>query len=182
MVFLVRIVNFANEHSFFRVEQNTDNTDLADLHGVLFEYPFVKRCNKFLFQKLQKHVTQRNYSNHNSGNFTRFYNKLGYGFLEKVYENAMYIEWRKSGLQCTQQQLIEVFYEKEVVGHYYSDLLVENLVIIELKAAETLCEAHECQLLNYLKATEIEVGLLLNFGKEPKLLRKIFTNDRKARQ
>jgi GxxExxY protein len=94
----------------------------------------------------------------------------------------MYIEWRKSGLQCTQQQLIEVFYEKEVVGHYYSDLLVENLVIIELKAAETLCEANEYQLLNYLKATEIEVDLLLNFGKEPKLLRKIFTNDRKARQ
>jgi len=114
--------------------------------------------------------------------FYKVYNKLGYGFLEKEYENAMYIELRKSGLQCTQQQLIEVFYEKEVVGHYYSDLLVDNLVIIELKAAETLCEAHEYQLLNSLKATEIEVGLLLNFGKKPKLLRKIFTNNRKARQ
>ena len=113
--------------------------------------------------------------------FYKVYNTLGYGFLEKVYENAMCIELKKSGLQCTQQQLIKVFYEDQEVGNYFSDLMVENCVIVELKAAESLCKEHEYQLLNYLKATEVEVGLLINFGKEPKFLRKIFTNEKKAR-
>lgn len=71
---------------------------------------------------------------------------------------------------------INVYYETELVGEYFADLLVENKVIIELKAAETICEEHENQLINYLKATEIEVGLLLNFGKKPEVKRKIFTN------
>ena len=111
--------------------------------------------------------------------FYKVYNTLGYGFLEKVYENAMVIELRKMGLQVSQQKRVMVYYEKEVVGDYYSDLLVENSVINELKASKSLCEADELQLINYLKATDIEVGLLLNFGKKAEFRRKIFSNDRK---
>lgn len=111
--------------------------------------------------------------------FYKVYNSLGYGFLEKVYENALKIELLKIGLQVEQQKNIKVFYESEQVGEYFADLLVNDLVIVELKAAENLCEEHEAQLLNYLKATELEVGLLLNFGKEPQFKRKLYTNDRK---
>ena len=71
------------------------------------------------------------------------------------------------------------FYKGKLVGEYYADIIAEDKAIIELKAAETICEAHEFQLINYLKATNIEVGLLLNFGKKPEIRRKIFTNDRK---
>lgn len=111
--------------------------------------------------------------------YYKVYNTLGYGFLEKVYENAMYLELHKQGLSCKRQERIKVFYEGTQVGDYFADIIVEDRVIIELKAAEDLCYEHECQLINYLKATHIEVGLLLNFGKEPQFKRKIFTNDRK---
>lgn len=100
------------------------------------------------------------------GSFYRVYNTLGYGFLEKVYENAMAIELNKVGLKVSQQKNIEVFYESEEIGDYYADLLVEDLVIVELKAAKTICAEHEAQRTNYLKATTIEVGLLLNFGEK----------------
>ena len=111
--------------------------------------------------------------------FYKVYNTLGYGFLEKVYENAMRIELTKMGMKTEQQKNIKVYYESEQVGDYYADLIVSDLVIVELKAAENICEEHEAQLLNYLKATDIEVCLLLNFGKEPKFSRKYFTNDKK---
>lgn len=111
--------------------------------------------------------------------FYTVYNTLGYGFLEKVYENAMIVELRKMGLSCNNQQPIEVFYENTMVGSYYADIIVEDKIILELKAAEALCEEHEYQLINYLKATNKEIGLLLNFGKSPEFRRKIFTNDRK---
>jgi GxxExxY protein len=104
---------------------------------------------------------------------------LGYGFLEKVYENSIYIELKKMNLQVEKQKNIKVFYRGYEVGDYYADIIVNNLVIVELKAAESLCEQHEAQLINYLKATNIEVGLLLNFGKKAEFKRKIFTNDRK---
>ncbi|MGQ0828108.1 MAG: GxxExxY protein [Bacteroidota bacterium] len=93
------------------------------------------------------------------------YNILGYGFLEKVYENALIIELKKSGLQCEKQRPIDVFYDNQNIGLYFADIVVENKVIIELKAAEGIIEEHEAQLVNYLKATDIEVGLLLNFWK-----------------
>ena len=96
--------------------------------------------------------------------FYKVYNTLGYGFLEKVYENAMVIELRKQGLEVQAQTPITVFYESQVVGEYFADLLVACAVIVELKAAKDLCDEHEAQLLNYLKATPYEVGLLLNFG------------------
>ena len=111
--------------------------------------------------------------------FYNVYNKLGYGFLEKVYENAMLIELTKFGLSCKNQCPIKVFYDEKNVGEYFADIIVNSTVIVELKAAENLCEEHECQLVNYLKATEIEVGLLLNFGKEPQLKRKVLTKDHK---
>ncbi|MDP2188226.1 MAG: GxxExxY protein [Sphingobacteriaceae bacterium] len=104
------------------------------------------------------------------------YNTLGYGFLEKVYENALLIELKSMGLKAQRQVPIKVFYQEQLVGDYYADIIVEDQVIIELKAAEAHCEEHEYQIINYLKATNIEVGLLLNFGKKPQFSRKVFTN------
>jgi GxxExxY protein len=108
--------------------------------------------------------------------YYKVYNKLGYGFLEKVYENALFIELGKRNLQVEKQKSIVVYYDEENVGNYFADLIVSNRVIIELKAAEGLREEHEAQLVNYLRATDIEVGLLLNFGVKPKIKRKIFEN------
>jgi len=111
--------------------------------------------------------------------FYRVYNKLGYGFLEKVYENAMMIEFKKEGIPAVSQSAIKVFYRGEVIGEYYADILVDNKVIVEIKAAKRLAKENEAQLLNYLKATNVEVGLLLNFGTKPKVKRKAFDNLRK---
>ena len=111
--------------------------------------------------------------------FYRVYNELGYGFLEKVYENALALELDSMGLRVRWQRPIKVYYLGRQVGYYYADLIIEGVVIIELKCGEALCMAHEAQLLNYLKATEIEVGMLLNFGPKPEFRRKIFTNDKK---
>lgn len=111
--------------------------------------------------------------------FYKVYNTLGYGFLEKVYEKAMLIELKAAGLEAINQYPVNVFYEEEIVGEYFADIMIENKVIVELKAKEKLCSDHEVQLVNYLKGTELEVGLLMNFGKEPKIKRRIFTNDRK---
>jgi len=111
--------------------------------------------------------------------FYQVYNTLGYGFLEKVYENAMFIELTSMGLQVEKQKHIKVYYKTHEVGEYFADLAVDKSVIVELKAAVCLCEEHEAQLLNYLKATEIEVGMLLNFGKEPQFKRKVFSNENK---
>ena len=111
--------------------------------------------------------------------YFKVYNKLGYGFLEKVYENALFYELKNDGLYCEKQKAIKVYYDTILVGEYYADIIVNESVILELKAAENIAEEHEFQLINYLKATNIEVGLLLNFGKQPQFKRKIFTNDRK---
>lgn len=113
--------------------------------------------------------------------FFNVYNKLGYGFLEKVYENAMLIELEKLGLCAVNQKGIKVYYDEIEVGQYAADLLVEEVVIVELKAAEALCEEHEAQLTNYLKATNVEVGLLMNFGKSAQFKRKIFDNNYKIK-
>ena len=105
------------------------------------------------------------------------FNKLGYGFLEKVYENAMMIELKKLGMFCERQKTIKVYYDDVQIGEYFADIIVNDCVIIELKAMESLCPEHEAQLVNYLKATEIEVGVLLNFGKTPQHKKRVFTND-----
>jgi GxxExxY protein len=111
--------------------------------------------------------------------FYKVYGKLGYGFLEKVYQNALLIELRKDGFYCQSQAPVTVFYDEMIVGEYYADIIIDECIILELKAAETLVEEHEFQLINYLKATQIEIGLLLNFGRGPQIKRKIFTNDKK---
>ncbi len=108
--------------------------------------------------------------------FYTVYNKLGYGFLEKVFENSMLLELRSYGLKAISQGEIVVYYEQTEVGHYYADIIVEDKVIVEIKAAKKIMEVHEAQLLNYLKATDKEVGLLLNFGQKAEFKRKIFEN------
>jgi GxxExxY protein len=111
--------------------------------------------------------------------FYKVYNTLGFGFLEKVYENALYHELINNGIHCSKQVPITVYYDGIPVGDYYADLIVEDEIIIELKAAVALVDEHEHQLINYLKATIIEVGLLLNFGKDPQFKRRVFSNERK---
>ncbi len=111
--------------------------------------------------------------------FYRIYNDLGYGFLERVYQNALYFALVEQGLKCETEKPIKVYHDGHVVGDYRADLLVENCVILELKACEELNPAHEAQMINYLRATEIEVGYLLNFGKNAKFSRKIYSNNRK---
>jgi len=111
--------------------------------------------------------------------FKKVYQQLGYGFQEKVYQNAMLLELRRMGLKVEAQAKIEVYYEGESVGEYFADLLVEDAIIVELKACAHITAEHEAQLLNYLRATSCEVGLLLNFGPKAEFVRKAFSNDRK---
>jgi GxxExxY protein len=110
--------------------------------------------------------------------FYKVYNQLGHGFLEKVYQNALYYELKTQGYDCKAQYKIDVYYLNKKVGEYFADIIVNDKVILELKAAESLCNAHECQLQNYLRATNIEVGLLFNFGEKPECKRKIFMNNK----
>lgn len=108
--------------------------------------------------------------------FYKVYNSLGYGFLEKVYENALCLELASSDFRVSQQQPVQVFYEQKLVGEYFADILVNDLIILELKAVEHIRDEHVAQLTNYLKATKKEVGLLLNFGIKPEFKRVVFTN------
>ncbi|MGI6381504.1 MAG: GxxExxY protein [Anaerolineae bacterium] len=112
--------------------------------------------------------------------FYSVYNALGYGFLERVYENAMAIEVRRLGMHVVTQAPINVYYGRDLVGQYFADLLVEQRVLVELKAVRTMLPEHEAQLLNYLKATPCEVGLVLNFGPRPQIKRKVYGNTRKG--
>ncbi|WP_026841101.1 GxxExxY protein [Citrifermentans bremense] len=109
--------------------------------------------------------------------FYNVYNTLGFGFLEKVYENALTIELTKLGLEVKQQIQVPVYYDGILVGDYFADVLVQDVIILELKAAEAIRNEHYAQLTNYLKASNKEVGLLLNFGKKPEFKRIIFTNN-----
>lgn len=111
--------------------------------------------------------------------FYDVYNELGYGFLEKVYQNAMYLELKSLGFKVEPQRQIKVCYKNEVVGDFFADLLINDVIILELKACDSLVKSHYVQTLNYLKATNIEIGLLLNFGEKPEIKRLIFTNNRK---
>ncbi len=114
------------------------------------------------------------------GAFFQVHKELGYGFSEKVYENALAIILREQGLDVKQQVPLKVYFHKQVVGEYVADMIVNGVVLLELKAAQKLNEDHAAQLLNYLKATEIEVGLLLNFGPQAEFRRKIYDNDKKG--
>jgi len=112
--------------------------------------------------------------------FYDVYNQLGYGFLEKVYQNAMYFELKSQGYKVEAQKQIKVYFKNQLVGEFYADLLVEDTIIVELKACEHLINSHIAQLMNYLKATQIEVGLVLNFGESPDFKRLVYTNNRKV--
>lgn len=102
------------------------------------------------------------------------YNQLGPGFLEKVYENAMMVALMEKGLAACQQSPVNVYFRAKMVGEYFADIIVGKEVIIELKAVSELSKVHEVQLVNYLKATGIKVGLLINFGEKLKIVRRVF--------
>jgi GxxExxY protein len=114
------------------------------------------------------------------GAFFTVYNALGYGFSEKVYENALMVELQKLELDAEPQKPIAVYYDGRAVGEYAADIVVNGVVIVELKAVRQLLKEHEAQLLNYLKATRVEVGLLLNFGPKAVFKRMVYDNDRKG--
>ncbi len=130
------------------------------------------KANGLLYADLTEQILQAFYT---------VYNTLGYGFLEKVYENALALELRCLGLNVKQQAPIRVYYRGQVVGEYFADLVVEGKVILELKAVESIAPAHEAQLVNYLRATGIPVGLLLNFGPKPQFRRRVFTGLRRKK-
>ena len=109
------------------------------------------------------------------------YNELGYGFLESVYQKPFALMLKEQGIGFREQAPIRVTFHGIEMGEFLADLLVDNRVLVELKAVRTLEQAHERQLLNYLRATEVEVGLLFNFGPRPQFRRLAFDNDRKGR-
>ena len=113
--------------------------------------------------------------------FYTVYNALGYGFLEKVYRNAMAMELAEHGVEVITEAPIVVYYHGRVAGEYYADLLVANKVIVELKATKAIAPEHEAQVLNYLKATPYEVGLVLNFGPQATKKRFVYPNHRKGK-
>jgi GxxExxY protein len=103
----------------------------------------------------------------------KVHRKLGFGFLEAVYHNALMIELEKAGLEAAKQKNIKIHYDGQVIGDYTADVVVDDVVILELKAIKEIHSIHEAQLVNYLKATGIEVGLLINFGDRVEIKRKI---------
>jgi GxxExxY protein len=114
------------------------------------------------------------------GAFFQLQKELGFGFSEKVYEAALEVLLTELGMEVERQKDIHVYFRGKVVGEYKADMIINGVVLIELKSVEKLIDAHDAQLLNYLKATEIEVGLLLNFGRQAEFHRKIYDNSRKG--
>ena len=125
---------------------------------------------KYLHQDLAEEIIK---------SFYNVYNELNYGFLEKVYLNAMLIELKDNNLIAQSEKPINIYYKNHVVGIYFPDIVVNDTILIELKAVEILEDKHVIQMINYLKVSKYEVGLVLNFGKSPEINRKIYTNDRK---
>jgi GxxExxY protein len=106
--------------------------------------------------------------------------ELGYGFVEKVYKNALAIELQEAGIKCNVEVPLKVLYHEKTVGDYYADMIVEDKIIVEVKAVSDLEPIHEVQLVNYLKATGLQIGLLINFGQSVKVKRRIFGYDTDA--
>jgi len=105
------------------------------------------------------------------------HNELGPGFLEKVYQNALAVELKDRGVQCSVEVPLKVGYKEQIVGEYVADLVIDGKIIVEIKAVTSLNNSHEVQLVNYLKATGIKLGLLINFGKSVEVRRRIFGSD-----
>jgi len=127
--------------------------------------------SNYIHSELTRQIIKAGYEVHNT---------LGFGFLESVYEKSLAIKLRKMGLEAIEQHPIAVYFEENLVGEFRADLLVSQSVIVELKAVESFHPRHETQLVNYLKATEIEVGLLINFGEKMEVKRKVLSNSRKT--
>ena len=113
------------------------------------------------------------------GVFYEVYNELGHGFLESIYQEAMLVALKQKGAMVEGQRPLPVWFRGERIGDFRADLIVGNAVIVELKAGRDLEPVHDAQLLNYLRASELEVGLLLNFGPVPKIKRLVFGNEKK---
>lgn len=111
--------------------------------------------------------------------FYEVYNELGRGYLESVYQNAMMVRFREKFIPAEKEKNIDVYFHEQIVGKFRADIVVDNRIIIEIKAVKAIIEEHEAQLLNYMRSTDIEVGLILNFGDEAKFSRKVYDNDRK---
>ena len=112
--------------------------------------------------------------------FFQVHTELGYGFAEKVYENALVILLQELGLRVEQQKRINVYFHGQIVGEYIADLVVNDVILLELKAVQKIIDQHSAQLWNYMKATKFEVGLLLNFGPKAVFQRRVFDNERKG--
>jgi GxxExxY protein len=112
--------------------------------------------------------------------FFKVYQELGYGFNEKVYQNALMIALKEAGFNVEGQRSISGYFRGQVVGEYFADIVVNNIILLELKTAKQIIDEHEAQLLNYLKATYFEVGYVLNFGPTYSFKRKIYDNERKG--
>ena len=141
--------------------QDCKNTYLVNLVILKYCLLFIKIF--MLHQELTKKIIGCAYTVHNT---------LGAGFLEKVYEQALMLELKVSGLVVESQVPLSVIYRDQIVGEYYADLIVEDKVICELKAVDVLKKAHEVQLVNYLVATGMDVGVLINFGDSVTVRRK----------
>jgi GxxExxY protein len=114
--------------------------------------------------------------------FLAVYHELGYGFSKSIYHRALVIELTNRGLSVESEKAVDIYYQGHVVGTYNLDIIVDNIVILEIKTIEYVRDDHEIQLMNYLVATDKEIGLLLNFGKKPEIKRKIYDNERKKRR
>ena len=112
--------------------------------------------------------------------FYEIHNELGYGFSERVYQKAFGIALRQIGLKVEEQLPIKIYFRGQEIGEYFADMVVNDVILIELKAVGQIVEEHEAQLLNYLKSTKIEVGYVMNFGKSAVFKRKVFDNERKG--
>ncbi|MEO7997275.1 MAG: GxxExxY protein [Gemmatimonadaceae bacterium] len=122
---------------------------------------------KILFEETTKEII---------GSFYAVYNKLGYGFLESVYQRAMMVELTKRGVPCASEVWLPVFYDGVRVGHFRADIIVDGKVIVETKSIAALRAKHDFQIINYLKASDLQVGLVLNFGPDPNYQRFVQTN------
>lgn len=151
-------------HGFSRIF--TDNPAPGGVDSLIMDIPLVSLKHSELTEKI-------------IGVFYDVYNELGHGFLESTYAEAMVIALAQSGLSAVREVPVPVWFRGQKVGQYFADMLVNNAVLLELKTARNLESAHEAQLLHYLRATEIEVGLLLNFGQRPQFRRLLFDNPRK---
>jgi GxxExxY protein len=152
-------------HGFSRI--STDKPSIGGLHSLVMDAAPTALKHSDLTDRI-------------IGVFYDVYNELGHGFLESTYAEAMVIALEDEGLSVAREVPVPVWFRGRKAGQYFADLMVEDTILLELKAARTLDGTHEAQLLHYLRATDIEVGLLLNFGVRPQFRRLLFDNERKT--